>query len=174
MGLRNAVMGIGALIMLVWTNPYVMTAGAADLVLVVLPSMWFGRRVRKLSRASQDRVADSSAIAAEVLNAIPVVQSYTAEDREAARFNASTQFAFDTAIKRTRARSVLVAFIIITTAGPAAVGPVPGHAGGAGRHHHAPATWARRCSTSSSWPARWPCSARSMATCCAPPARASG
>jgi ATP-binding cassette subfamily B protein len=49
------------------------------LVLVVLPSLWFGRRVRKLSRASQDRVADSSAIAAEVLNAIPVVQSYTAE-----------------------------------------------------------------------------------------------
>ena len=117
MGLRNAVMGIGALIMLVWTNPYVMLQVLLIIVLVVLPSMWFGRRVRKLSRASQDRVADSSAIAAEVLNAIPVVQSYTAEDREAARFNASTQFAFDTAIKRTRARSVLVAFIIISTAG---------------------------------------------------------
>ena len=117
MGLRNAVMGIGALIMLVWTNPYVMLQVMLIIVLVVLPSMWFGKRVRKLSRASQDRVADSSAIAAEVLNAIPVVQSYTAEDREAARFNASTQFAFDTAIKRTRARSVLVAFIIISTAG---------------------------------------------------------
>jgi ATP-binding cassette subfamily B protein len=117
MGLRNAVMGIGALVMLVWTNPYVMLQVLLIIVLVVLPSMWFGRRVRKLSRASQDRVADSSAIAAEVLNAIPVVQSYTAEDREAARFNASTQFAFETAIKRTRARSVLVAFIIITTAG---------------------------------------------------------
>ncbi|PZO17147.1 MAG: ABC transporter, partial [Burkholderiales bacterium] len=117
MGLRNAVMGIGALIMLVWTNPYVMLQVLLIIVLVVLPSMWFGRRVRKLSRASQDRVADSSAIAAEVLNAIPVVQSYTAEDREAARFNESTQFAFDTAIKRTRARSVLVAFIIISTAG---------------------------------------------------------
>lgn len=117
MGLRNAVMGIGALVMLVWTNPYVMLQVLLIIVLVVLPSMWFGRRVRKLSRASQDRVADSSAIAAEVLNAIPVVQSYTAEDREAERFNASTQFAFDTAIKRTRARSVLVAFIIISTAG---------------------------------------------------------
>jgi len=117
MGLRNAVMGIGALIMLVWTNPYVMLQVLLIIVLVVLPSMWFGKRVRKLSRASQDRVADSSAIAAEVLNAIPVVQSYTAEDREAARFNESTQFAFDTAIKRTRARSVLVAFIIISTAG---------------------------------------------------------
>ncbi|VWX62289.1 ATP-binding cassette, subfamily B [Burkholderiales bacterium 8X] len=117
MGLRNAVMGVGALAMLIWTNPYVMFQVMAVLVLVVLPSMWFGRRVRKLSRASQDRVADSSAIAAEVLNAIPVVQSYTAESREAARFDASTESAFLTAVRRTRARSVLVAFIIIATSG---------------------------------------------------------
>jgi ATP-binding cassette, subfamily B, bacterial len=115
MGLRNAVMGFGALIMLVWTNPYVMTQVLLILLLVVLPSMWFGRRVRKLSRASQDRVADASAVAAEVLNAIPVVQSYTAEDREAARFSTATENAFRTAIKRTSARSILVAFIIITT-----------------------------------------------------------
>ena len=81
----------------------------------MLPALWFGRRVRKLSRASQDRIADSSAIAAEVLNAIPVVQSYTAEAREAARFNASTNNAFQTAVQRSRARSVLVAFIIIAT-----------------------------------------------------------
>jgi len=60
-------------------------------------------------------MADSSAIAAEVLNAIPVVQSYTAEAREAARFDQSTTNAFNTAIRRTRARSVLVAFIIIAT-----------------------------------------------------------
>jgi ATP-binding cassette subfamily B protein len=108
-------MGVGALAVLVWTNPYVMVQVLGILVLVVLPSMWFGRRVRKLSRASQDRVADSSAIAAEVLNAIPVVQSYTAEDREAERFNGSTENAFRTAVRRTRARSVLVAFIIIAT-----------------------------------------------------------
>jgi ATP-binding cassette, subfamily B, bacterial len=115
MGLRNAVMGIGALAMLVWTNPYVMTQVLGILVIVVLPSLWFGRRVRKLSRASQDRVADSSAIAAEVLNAIPVVQSYTAEAREAARFDASTASAFATAVRRTKARAILVAFIIIAT-----------------------------------------------------------
>ena len=115
MGLRNAVMGIGALAVLVWTNPYVMVQVLGGLVLVVLPSMWFGRRVRKLSRASQDRVADSSAIAAEVLNAIPVVQSYTSEAREAARFDASTNDAFRTAVRRAKARSVLVAFIIIAT-----------------------------------------------------------
>ncbi|MDP2262607.1 MAG: ABC transporter transmembrane domain-containing protein [Hydrogenophaga sp.] len=116
MGLRNGVMGIGALVMLVWTNPYVMTQVLLILLLVVLPSMWFGRRVRKLSRASQDRVADSSAIAAEVLNAIPIVQSYTAEERESVRFDRSTQHAFDTAVKRSRARAALVAFIIISTA----------------------------------------------------------
>ena len=117
MGLRNAVMGVGARAMLVWTNPYVMTQVLLILVLVVLPSMWFGRRVRRLSRASQDRVADSSAIAAEVLNAIPVVQSYTQEGREAARFATSTESAFDTAIKRTRVRALLVAFIISATFG---------------------------------------------------------
>ena len=115
MGLRNAVMGLGALAILVWTNPYVMFQVLGILVLIVLPALWFGRRVRRLSRASQDRVADSSAIAAEVLNAIPVVQSYTAEARESARFDAATLDAFTTAIRRTRARSVLVAFIIIAT-----------------------------------------------------------
>ena len=115
MGLRNTVMGVGALGMLIWTNPYVMFQVLGVLVLIVVPSLWFGRRVRKLSRASQDRAADSSAIAAEVLNAIPVVQSYTAEGIEAARFNASTDNAFHTAVRRTRARSVLVAFIIIAT-----------------------------------------------------------
>ena len=115
MGLRNLVMGLGALAMLVWTNPYVMVQVLGILVLVVLPSLWFGRRVRKLSRASQDRVADSSAIAAEVLNAIPVVQSYVAEGRESKRFQTSTDNAFKTAVRRTGARSVLVAFIIIAT-----------------------------------------------------------
>ena len=117
MGLRNAVMGIGAMAMLIITNPYVMTQVLGILVLVVLPSIYFGRRIRKLSRASQDRVADSSAIAAEVLNAIPVVQSYNGEQREATRFDASTANAFGTAIKRTRMRSMLVGFIITATFG---------------------------------------------------------
>ncbi len=117
MGLRNTVMGVGAMAMLVVTNPVVMTQVLGILVLVVLPSLFFGRRVRKLSRASQDRVADSSAIAAEVLNAIPVVQSYTQEDREAQRFDASTENAFATAVTRTRMRSMLVAFVITATFG---------------------------------------------------------
>ncbi|MBL8329493.1 MAG: ATP-binding cassette domain-containing protein [Rubrivivax sp.] len=117
MGLRNLVMGLGALGMLIVTNPVVMTQVLGILVLVVLPSLYFGRRVRKLSRASQDRVADSSAIAAEVLNAIPVVQSYNQQDREARRFDQSTENAFETARKRTRVRSMLVGFIITATFG---------------------------------------------------------
>ena len=116
MGLRNAVMGIGALGVLVWSQPSIMGLVFAVLLLVVLPSMWFGRRVYRLSRASQDRVADASAIAAEVLNAVPVVQSYTAEQRETERFERSTQNAFQAAVQRTRARSALVAFIMIATA----------------------------------------------------------
>lgn len=116
MGLRNAVMGLGALGMLVWSHPGVMLQVLAVVLLVVMPAMWYGRRIRKLSRASQDRVADSSAMAAEVLNAIPLVQSYTAESREDQRFSASTEQAFETATSRSRARAALVAFIIIANA----------------------------------------------------------
>ncbi|MBK1687028.1 ABC transporter transmembrane domain-containing protein [Rubrivivax gelatinosus] len=117
LGLRNTVMGLGALAALVVTNPWVMTQVLGILVLVVLPSIYFGRRVRKLSRASQDRVADSSAIAAEVLNAIPVVQGYVQEPRESARFDAATESAFDTARRRTVVRSLLVGFMITATFG---------------------------------------------------------
>ncbi len=117
MGLRNLIMGTGALIMLIVTNPLVMAQVLGGLVLVVLPAIVYGRRVRKLSRASQDRVADSSAIAAEVLNAVPVVQSYCAEDREAQRFDVATESAFKTGERRIKARAVLVAFIISATTG---------------------------------------------------------
>ncbi len=116
MGLRNAVMGLGALGMLVWSHPYVMLQVLAVVVGVVLPAMWFGRRVRGLSRASQDRVADASALAAEILNAMPTVQSYTAEGREAARFQWAGEQAFETAVRRSRARAGLVAFVIIANA----------------------------------------------------------
>ncbi|MDP4300662.1 ABC transporter transmembrane domain-containing protein [Leptothrix discophora] len=117
LGLRNTVMGLGALVMLVLTNPMVMVQVLGILVIVVAPSMYFGRRVRRLSRASQDRVADTSAIAAEVLNAIPVVQGYTQEAREQARYHDATEAAFDVARRRTRTRAMLVAFIISATFG---------------------------------------------------------
>jgi ATP-binding cassette subfamily B protein len=117
LGLRNTVMGLGALGMLVVTNPMVMVQVLGILVLVVAPSLWFGRRVRRLSRASQDRIADTSAIAAEVMNAIPVVQGHVQEAREAARYRDAAEAAFEVARKRTRVRAMLVAFVISATFG---------------------------------------------------------
>jgi ATP-binding cassette subfamily B protein len=117
MGLRNAVLGAGALGLLVWSHPLLMAQVLLVLVLVVAPAAWAGRRVRKLSRASQDRAADASAMAAEVLGAIAVVQSYTAEGREQARFAQANALGFATAVRRSRARAGLVAFIITATSG---------------------------------------------------------
>jgi len=117
MGLRNLIMGLGAVALLIASNPWVMTQVLGILVLVVAPAMFFGRRVRRLSRSSQDRIADTSAIAAEMLNAIGVVQSHAQEAREAARFDAASEAAFDTARRRTKVRSMLVAFVITATFG---------------------------------------------------------
>jgi len=113
MGLRNALMAIGALLMLIVTNPWVMAQVLGVLLLVLLPTLVWGRRVRKLSRDSQDRVADASAIAGEVLNAIPVVQSYTQEANEAQRFADASEAAFATAKRRAKLRAALIAFVIV-------------------------------------------------------------
>jgi len=113
MGLRNTVIGLGAIGMLVATNPRLMLTVIVIIALVVLPAMLIGRRVRRLSRASQDRIADTSGIAAEVLNAIPIVQSFTQEHAEAARFSSANENAFTTSIRRTGTRAALTAFIII-------------------------------------------------------------
>jgi len=113
MGLRNAIMALGALVMLVVTNPVVMGQVLGVLLLVLVPTLVWSRRVRRLSRDSQDRVADASAIAGEVLNAIPVVQSYGQEPREAQRFAEATEAAFASARQRARTRALLVAFVIV-------------------------------------------------------------
>ena len=113
MGLRNLVLFAGGLTMLIVTSPRLMLIVLAVIGLVVLPAVFFGRRVRKLSRASQDRIADSSAIAGEILNAISVVQSFTQQAFESRRFGAANEHAFETSIRRTGARSLLTAFVII-------------------------------------------------------------
>jgi ATP-binding cassette subfamily B protein len=113
MGLRNAVLCIGGLAMLIATSPRLMLTVAGVIVLVVLPAVLIGRRVRKLSRASQDRIADTSGIAGEILNAIPVVQSFTQEAAEARRFSAANEQAFAASVRRTGVRSMLTAFVII-------------------------------------------------------------
>ena len=122
MGLRSAVLFVGSFGMLVWTVPRLAFTVIGLLVFVILPAMWIGRRVRRLSRDSQDRLADTSAIAAEVLNAIPVVQAHGQQLREAARFDAATQATFRTSVRRTRARAFLTAFVIATAFGSAIYG----------------------------------------------------
>lgn len=113
MGLRNAVLFVGGMAMLIATSPRLMLTVAGIIVLVVAPAMLIGGRVRRLSRASQDRIADSSAIAGEVLNAIPVVQSFTQEAAEARRFSDANERAFATAVRRAGTRAVLTAFLIV-------------------------------------------------------------
>jgi ATP-binding cassette subfamily B protein len=74
----------------------------------------FGRRVRRLSRDSQDRVADTSGLAGETLNAIQTVQAFTLEGLQAQRYDKAVEESFSTAIRRTRVRAWLIAFAILT------------------------------------------------------------
>ncbi len=117
MGLRNAVLFVGGLVMLIATSPRLALMIVGLLVVVILPILLFGRRVRKLSRASQDRVADVSALAGETLSAIQIVQAYAREPFEAGRFRDAAEQAFQTAIRRTRARSLLTALAIVLVFG---------------------------------------------------------
>ena len=117
MALRNTLLFIGGLLMLFITSPKLTAIILFALVIVVLPIVLFGRRVRVLSRDSQDRIADASALAGEILNAMPIVQSYTQERHEAARFNLSVENAFTTAMRRVRARSLLTVIAILLVFG---------------------------------------------------------
>jgi len=113
MGLRNAVLFVGGMAMLILASPMISLSVLGAIGGVVLPAILIGRRVRRLSRASQDRVADASAMAGETLGAIAIVQAFGQESREAARFAQATQRAFATAIRRTRVRAGLTAFVIV-------------------------------------------------------------
>jgi ATP-binding cassette subfamily B protein len=113
LGLRNALLAAGGIAMLVTTSPVLSGYIIAVLIVVVAPVVFFGRRVRRLSRASQDKVANASALAGEVLNAMPTVQSYTQEPFEAQRFGTAVESAFGTALARIRARAVLTAVVIV-------------------------------------------------------------
>ncbi|MBZ2207582.1 ABC transporter transmembrane domain-containing protein [Massilia soli] len=115
--LRNTLLFLGGMVMLFVTNPKLSSIILGMLVLVVVPIVMFGRRVRSLSRASQDRIADASAMAGEILNAMPTVQSFTHEQIESARFGKSVEGAFATAMKRIRARSLLTLIAILLVFG---------------------------------------------------------
>ncbi|HEY3432056.1 MAG TPA: ABC transporter transmembrane domain-containing protein [Rhodocyclaceae bacterium] len=117
MALRNLLLFIGGLGMMVVTSFKLSAIIIVMLVAVVLPIVFFGRRVRKLSRDSQDRIADASALAGEILNAMPTVQAFTQEAQEAERFGVSVENAFATAIRRVRARSLLTVVAILLVFG---------------------------------------------------------
>ncbi len=112
LGLRNALLFAGALIMMIWSSPQLASIIVGLLVVVVLPILIVGRRVRKLSRDSQDRLADTGALANETLNAMQTVQSYVRQDMESERYSAATNEAFNSAIRRNRNRSYLTALAI--------------------------------------------------------------
>jgi ATP-binding cassette subfamily B protein len=117
MALRNALLFVGGLAMMFFTSVKLASIIIVLLFAVILPIIMFGRRVRTLSRDSQDRIADASAVAGEILNAMPTVQAYTHEKIEADRFGASVERAFTTAIRRIRARSVLTVVAIVLVFG---------------------------------------------------------
>jgi ATP-binding cassette subfamily B protein len=117
MGLRSLFQFIGGMVMLAVTSFYLFSLNLGLMALLTLPIIAIGRRVKKLSRESQDRIADASALAGEILNAMPTVQAFTQEKQEAGRFAARTESSFVTAIRRTRVRSALTVLIITAVMG---------------------------------------------------------
>src|SRR5690348_9952009 len=113
---RNFVMLIGAFIALFVTSLKLTSLVLAIVIVVVIPLILFGRWIRSLSRKSQDRIADTSARASEVLNAVQTVQAFTHESYERAQFGRAVEKSFDVAILRTRARAVMTAFAIAAVA----------------------------------------------------------
>ena len=117
MGLRSVFQFIGGMVMLAVTSFYLFSLNLGLMALLILPIVAIGRKVKKLSRESQDRIADASALAGEILNAMPTVQAYTQEEQEAGRFAARTELGFATGIRRTRVRAALTALIITAVMG---------------------------------------------------------
>ncbi|KJE33577.1 ABC transporter [Thalassospira sp. HJ] len=120
--LRNALMFVGGLSMLAITSPKLTALVLLVVPLVVIPIVGYGRRVRRLSRESQDRVADVSAFSEETLNALRTVQAYTHEEIESNRFSGHVEGAFKTAVARISARALLTAIVIVMVFG--AVGTI--------------------------------------------------
>ena len=128
--LRSSIQFVGALVLLVLTN-WVLTVYLLVLLPVVIaPVMAIGHWLRRLSRATQDRVADLSGLAGESLLAVETVQVFNAQPRETSRFQAAVEVSFRTAIRRIRVRALLTtvamtglfgAFIVVLWLGAKAV-----------------------------------------------------
>jgi ATP-binding cassette subfamily B protein len=110
--LRNAIMAVGGVIYLFALAPQLTLGLLVMIPLVILPIAFFGRRLRVVSRTSQDRVADIGALASEVLGALRVVQAFNQEKREGERFGGAVERTFDTARKRIMIRAVMTGVIM--------------------------------------------------------------
>ena len=115
--LRAALTLTGGLIMLAVTSPTLTGLILVLVPLVIVPIILIGRRVRSLSRATQDRVADTSGLAGETLNAIQTVQAFTLESLQSERFAEAVDDTFTTAVRRIRTRALLTALAILTIFG---------------------------------------------------------
>jgi len=111
--LRSVLSLLGALVMLGLTNAKLMGIILVMIPVIVVPLIIIGRRVRGLSRASQDRIADTSGLAGETLNAIQTVQAFTLEDLQSERYAKAVEDSFTTAVRRTRVRAALTAIGIM-------------------------------------------------------------
>src|SRR5271155_1407884 len=107
--LRSSLNLVGALVLMGTTSLKLMGVILLLMPVVIAPLILTGRRVRGLSRASQDRIADTSGLAGETLNAIQTVQAFTLEDLQSERYRAAVEDSFATAIRRTRVRAALTA-----------------------------------------------------------------
>lgn len=115
--LRNLLMGIGGIAYLFVLAPQLTIGLVLVIPLVVIPLVVFGRKVRTISRDSQDRVADIGAMVTEVLSAMKIVQGFNQEPREAERFGAAVERSFQTARRRIMIRSVMTAAVIFLVFG---------------------------------------------------------
>jgi ATP-binding cassette, subfamily B, bacterial len=113
MALRNALLGIGSLVMLMLTSWKLTLLVLAMVPVVIGPIVMFGRKVRTLARASQDRVADLGAYVDEALHEIRVAQAYVHEDEDRRQFAQRTEQAFGAARSRVRVRASLISAVIV-------------------------------------------------------------
>jgi ATP-binding cassette subfamily B protein len=110
--LRNLLMGVGGIAYLFVLVPQLTIGLLLVIPLIVIPLTVFGRKVRSISRSSQDRVADIGAMVTEVLSAMKIVQGFNQEPREAERFSGAVERSFDTAKRRILIRALMTSAVI--------------------------------------------------------------
>ena len=111
--LRNMMIFVGGSILLIVSSPKLTSLVFLIVLLVVLPIVFFGRRVRRLSRESQDRVADVGAFAGESLDAVQTIQAFGREDATRRRFGGIVEAAYTTALRQIKSRALLTGIIIL-------------------------------------------------------------